>query len=157
MTRNEIVSLYGTPVREDHDSSDYMDYFFGYSHFCLYMSESSDNPNILCLDGFATDSEDFFILNNVVPSGIRVGDSLSKLQNCHFENTPYGRNKPGNALRQLSSSEATFISDNYDANYVIYAEEFNKVYLCVRNNIVVAFLYSTELDWDPDEPYIPFW
>ena len=66
---------------------------------------------------FATKSPTYCIIPEVVPGGIKVGDSLSKLKSIDFINSNYGQGKPGNGLTRENEGNKTF--------FYIYHEEYN--------------------------------
>jgi hypothetical protein len=105
------------------------------------------------LESFQTDSPDYCILTKYISGGIKVGDSISKLQKINFAKTDYGRNNTKNAL--------TFIPDapEGDYNYSVFEREFKTVYFRIENGIIKEWMLDTKED-TPYEPYnysISFW
>lgn len=94
---------------------------------------------------FSTDSANYYMLSDVVPGGIKVGRKLSDLKKIDFVNTRYGRGKQGNALRLVDNSSEVKV-------YQIFGEEFQSIYLYIKNGVVTSFQYFTsEADIEYDK------
>jgi hypothetical protein len=87
------------------------------------------------LSWFATKSPSFYILPEVVPGGIKVGDSISKLKNIDFIHSPYGQGKSGNGLSRENVGDKTL--------YYIYQEEYDFIVLEVDNGIITKLEFRT--------------
>ena len=85
------------------------------------------------------------MLSDVVPGGIKVGRKLSDLKKIDFVNTRYGRGKQENALRLVDNSSEVKV-------YQIFGEEFQSIYLYIKNGVVTSFQYFTsEADIEYDK------
>ena len=68
------------------------------------------NPSVALADntyeliGFETTSDRFLFLTDYIPGGIKVGDSISKVQNVSFSDTEYGKGNPKNNCTKVFSS-----------------------------------------------------
>lgn len=137
---DEIIRLFGKPERIDtlgetsgislvypHVSFDYCETFDGHNH--------AYQP-----DGFQSDSPDFCILSKYFPSGIRVGDSLERLEKLDIVHSKPGKGREGNGLRRAEG-------DSSGKTYIILGEEYNHYYLTVVDGIVQSIDWSTPRDW----------
>jgi len=144
-TSSQITRVTGTPKSTDFgDSFTYVDiYEYSDTRFGI-------NRNSKSLEFFVTKSSKYCVLSGLISGGIRVGDDISKLKNFNFANTAYGRKKSSNAFK----SNPKVIHDlmGYASNYVIFEDEYNTIYITIKNNKVVAWGFSSK----GDEPYTPY-
>ena len=97
------------------------------------------------LEYFSTSSTNYYMLPDIVPGGIRVGMKLSDLEKIDFVNTRFGRGKQNNALRFLDNSHEGKV-------YIVYGEEYQRIYLYINNGVVTSFSFSTsEADIEYDK------
>lgn len=88
---------------------------------------------------FSTASPAFLFLTNMVEGGIKVGDSIGKIQKVDFIHSKYGRNKPGNGLQLVVSSKGI-------DQYCLLGEEMENIYLRFKNGILIDILYTIAQD-----------
>lgn len=118
----------------------------GYDNdFCYYYSDCSFSlaADSRALVSFQTESPKYCILTNLVSGGIRVGDNIAKLKRIDWSKTTYGRNKPGNNLKQLPEEPN---------EYIIFEDEIQSVYITVKNGYITFWLLDTKEEF-PYEPY----
>lgn len=92
------------------------------------------------LSSFLTDSPAFCFFSDLIPGGIKVGDSFSKLESIDFVHSAYGQNRELNALKLIDS---TTERDYYGA----YNNERIQFRFRVRNGIIIGLNMFT-LDED---------
>ena len=98
--------------------------------------------------GFDTKSPNYIFLSDYIIGGVRVGDSISKVEAYDFVHTEYGRNKESNALKKYA--------DYPDGTtyYTIFDEELQVIYIGVENNTIIDIsFYTCEEDPYPDYDY----
>lgn len=106
------------------------------------------NPSVVLADntyeliGFETTSDRFLFLTDYIPGGIKVGDSISKVQNVSFSDTEYGKGNPKNNCTKVFSSPEGGI-------YQIFGAELFTYTLNVQNQMITAISYSMK----QDEPF----
>ena len=157
MSPEDVIALYGTPLRAEEYSSDYEEYIVFYNHSRFYFCPVRDlnGREYYSLLGFETDSPQFRVLSDYIEGGVKVGDSLTRLQSIDFQHSPYGRNKAANALKPTSRY---LIMDSYKSSYVAFEEQYCFLTFCVENGIIKAFaLYAKADNPNPNESYIPIW
>ena len=145
-TPQEIVNLYpGSTLVED-AMWDYgygkvinnNDFFIGY-----YLSDGEISE----VENFYFTYSGFCVLSDYIEGGIKVGDSLARLQSIDFVNTLYGRGKQGNALVK--------VDDEFFRAYALENAYFD---FEVVNGLIVRICYVTLEDCDPNNinPNSPF-
>ena len=156
MSPDEVKVLYGTPLVDDDSFSSYSAYIIFYEHFrFFYHVAIVSGQERYVLDGFDTDSPQFRILSDYIDGGIKVGDSLERLQSIDFQNSPYGRNKAANALKPTSHYD---VMGRYLANYIAFEEQHAYLLFYIEDGIIKAFAScSKEDNPNPNEPYVPIW
>lgn len=144
-TGTQITRITGTPSSKDLGDSfpDVDIYEYSDTRFGILRDTKK-------IDFFVTKSTKYCVLSGLIPGGIRVGDSLSKLRGFDFAGCAYGRGKPSNAFKGNPGMIVDLMG--YDSNYVIFEDEYHTIYIAVRNNKVVAWSYGTKAD-APYEPY----
>lgn len=149
-TAQQIINIIGTPDSKDfgeslpeYDCLEYKDTYIAIVHLGI-------DGKTTIIDSFKTSSKKYCVLSHLVSGGIKVGDSLSKLQSIDFASTPYGRKKQANALKAFTECEYTIYG--YDVNYVIYEQEYSSIYFAVQNGVIKAWSYECK----PDSPYEPY-
>ena len=133
-----LVLLEGDDTTEDADILTYQD-----TRLAIY-------KNTRGLDFFETTSNKYCIFSHLISGGIKVGDSLTRLQSIDFAKTAYGRSKSSNRLKTFDSFSYEVFG--HPANYVVYESEYCSVYFCVENNTIAAWSYLTK----EDAPYWPY-
>lgn len=144
-TTQQIINIMGTPQTQDlsESFSDFDDLYYEDTRIGIIPSSKS-------IDFFKTASKKYCVLSHLVSGGIKVGDSLSKLQSISFASTPYGRNKQSNALKPYNGVDGVkYPIYGYNANYVIYESEYCSIYLAVVNGIIKSWSFRCK----PDSPY----
>ena len=143
-TVDEILRLFGKPVQIDSgliDDGLCIEYpkasFYFYETFHW---EDPERKPFYHWDCFSTVSPDFCILSDCFPGGIKVGDSLERLQRLDFVHTKRGKGRAKNGLRLISDHPSSQV-------YVIYQEEYDHFYLNVDDGFVSKIDWSTPVDW----------
>lgn len=139
-TSAEVISIIGEPASkelgeeiENEDKLFYED---------TYLRVDNINKALLY---FQTASSSYCILSDVIAGGIKVGDSVTKIQSFDFVHSRYGRNKSGNSLRVCKDYRICGrVSD-----YIAYQEEYERLCFVVKDGIIIAWAYITA----PDIPY----
>ena len=146
MTSSQIRTIMGTPKSADlgESFSDVDIYEYDDTRFGIMRNNRRN------LDFFVTKSSKYCVLSGLIPGGIRVGDDISKLMDFDFANCAYGRNKASNALK--SNQKVVHDLLGYASNYVIFEDEYNSIYITIKDNKVVAWGFSSKAD----EPYTPY-
>lgn len=116
MTKEQVVEYFGEPTEYEYCLSDDGDneiYYYkdSYLHF---------KGNVLI--GFCIRDAEFSTLTNHIQGGLRINDSLSKL-----DGFIYGVPKP------------------YEDGYILFEDSDNPIYLLVEESIIVGIDYSDPL------------
>ena len=143
-TTDEIIRLFGKPDQIDNDLMDgavgfiypNVEFFF----VEIYDSGHPEKEPSLVWDGFSTESPDFCILSDSFPGGIKVGDSLERLQQLDFVHTKRGKGRAKNGLHHLNDDPTV-------AQFVIFGEEYDHFYLDVDDGVVSKIQWGTPPDW----------
>ena len=93
--------------------------------------------------GFDTKSPNYIFLSDYIIGGVRVGDSISKVEAYDFVHTEYGRNKESNALKKYADYP------DGTSYYTIFDEELQVIYIGVENNTIIDISFYT----CEEEPY----
>lgn len=88
------------------------------------------------LRGFNTRSPAFCVLSDYIEGGIKVGDSLSRLQSVDFVHSAYGKNNPDNALRLIDSTRER---DYYE----VFSKEWSNFCFAVKNDVIISIAMSS--------------
>ena len=146
-TGSQITRLTETPSSTDLGKT------FSYLDIYKYKdTEFAIDRDSKTLDSFETTSDKYCVLSNLISGGIKVGDSLSKLQGFNFAKSKYGRNKPSNGLKNVNTSEFRYPIFGNLANYVVYEDEYQTIFISVKNGRITAWAYITK----EDIPYSPY-
>lgn len=100
------------------------------------------------MSGFTFSSNRFCIFSDFIEGGIRIGDSLERLQSIDYVHTPYGRGRQGNALRKMSNQQ-----------YIVYSDEYWDCCFDIENGIITLIQFGSKEDSpspDYSNPYSPF-
>lgn len=145
-TTAAVIDLIGKPLvlLEDDDTTEDADVL------TCQDTRLALNKNTRGLVFFETASSKYCIFSLLISGGIKVGDSLARLQSIDFSQTAYGRSKPSNRLKTFDSFSYEVFG--HPANYVVYESEYCSVYFCVENNTIAAWSYLTK----EDAPYWPY-
>ena len=146
-TPEQIIAEYGTPTTMDlsgAERSDYMcDFALFYPHFEILLNKFFQDSRQSYIEVFATDSPDFVVLSDIIPGGIRVGDTISKLQSFDFSATKAGRNRPENNLRK-EELECGF--GDYPEHYAVLSLESQWVGIDAENGIIKSWSLFSKPD-----------
>ena len=144
-TPDEIIALYGSPEQIDNGLSYTAQKTLVYPDFMIFYNEDASGG--YKLNGFTFSSNRFCIFSDYLGGGIKIGDSLERLQSIDFVHTPYGRGREGNALVP---------SEN---NWFHVYEMENAYFGFKVENGYITKIYYTELeDCNPNDinPNSPF-
>ena len=133
-TPDEIIALYGSLEQIDNGLSYTAQKTLVYPDFMIFYNE--DASGAYSLDGFTFSSNRFCVFSDYIDGGIKIGDSLERLQSIDFVHTPYGRGRQGNALKQL---------DNHQ-QYVIYGDEYWDCCFDIDNGIITLIQFASKQD-----------
>lgn len=101
------------------------------------------------MSGFTFSSNRFCIFSDFIEGGIRIGDSLERLQSIDYVHTPYGRNNQNNALRSVGNS----------GYYKTYSDEYYFYYFRIEDGTISEIQFTRKDDLpspDYSNPYSPF-
>lgn len=143
-TPAEIEQLFGKP--EELDPLEWDGSLMKYPHVSFYFEESWDphHPEeepVLIWEGFLTDSPDFCILSQDFKGGIKVGDSLEKILKLDFAHTSRGKGREKNGPRIV-------VDHGTSAQYVIFGEEYERIFLNFENGILKEIFSDGPQDWE---------
>lgn len=153
--KEEIIKIIGVPEPEEQDPGKmdgyiYVDYTYS---DVLPGTWIVLDENTYELTGFNTNSSNFCVLSDYVPGGFKVGDSFTKLQDFDFVHSPYGKDRPQNALKLI---DKTTEREYYKA----YAAERKQFLFRVKNGKIIgvdmltldedaAFFYNCDMSNNP--------
>lgn len=92
-TPQEMVSLYDNSKIV---TGEYYDFEIEKAGFFIGYYSSDDSS--LHVARFSFSSSAFCVFSDYIVGGIKIGDSIERLQSIDFVHTPYGRGREGNAL-----------------------------------------------------------
>ena len=129
--RNAIIGILGQPdgkeywggVMDGYDAIQYPD-----TYICLDESTSE-------LVGFNSTSSSFCVLSDFYAGGIKVGDSFEKLCGYDFVHTKYGKNRTGNKITLIDSS-------NGRNHYKAFGEERKSFFFVVKYRTIIEIGFS---------------
>lgn len=139
-TPEQIIARFGTPKEVDlsgarlHYTSDY--YLF-YEHFHIFLNRISEQTKECYVVGFDTDSQDFSVLSDIFPGGIRVGGKISDLR--AFDFAASAKSHKGDIRNNLTEDPLTCGFGNYPESYSIYSLEYNWIGIEAENGIIKAW------------------
>lgn len=143
-TIEEVIHMFGKPVQIDSGLID-GGLAVEYPKVDFYYFASGGDPEGPPLeyvpDGFAIKSRDFCIFSKYFEGGIRVGDTVERVQNLDIVHTKVGKGREKNALR--------LIADNKDGQqYLLLGEEYWSYFLNAKNGIIEEIFTHTPEDID---------
>jgi hypothetical protein len=143
----QIRQVLGNPV--DYDAGSGGDACF-YYYPAATIVMTADKREV---ENFNTDCPDYCVLTKFIRGGIKVGDSIEKLNRVDFSKVDYGRNNPQNALTFLPDASGN------SCNYVIFQKEAIRVYFKIENGVIKRWRLSTPRDipYAPYDSSISFW
>ena len=130
-TPQEMVSLYDNSKIV---TGEYYDFEIENAGFFIGYYSSDDSS--LHVARFSFSSSAFCVFSDYIDGGIKIGDSIERLQSIDFVHTPYGRGRQGNALKQL---------DNHQ-QYVIYGDEYWGCCFDIENGIITLIQFACKQD-----------
>ena len=133
-TPDEIIALYGSPEQIDNGLSYTAQKTLVYPDFMIFYNEDASGG--YTLNGFTFSSNRFCIFSDYLEGGIKIGDSLERLQSIDFVHTPYGRDNQKNALRSVNNF-------NY---YKVYSDEYYFFYFKIENGVITEIQFTSKQD-----------
>ena len=146
-TPDEVTLLYGTPNQIDNGLINQADKTLIYSDFQVFYDKNANDSVVF--SGLSFSSDRFCVFSDFIDGGIKVGDSLERLQSIDFVNTPYGRGIQGNALTVLNNQN----------QYVVYANEYWDFCFDVEDGVITLIQAGKKEDLPYsgyNNPYSPF-
>ncbi|MBQ9184943.1 MAG: hypothetical protein IJ151_03605 [Bacteroidales bacterium] len=145
-TPQEIVNLYP-------DSSLNTDAMWDYGVNAIVNGNSftigydQDPSGRYSINYFDFTSTSFCLFSDFINGGIKIGDTLARLQSIDFVHTPYGRGDNGNALTQENTN-----------SYIVYGNEFLYINFLIGNGTIAKIYIRTLADNNPNNinPNSPF-
>ena len=133
--RDAIIAIVGQP-----DGNEYwggiMDGYEAIQYPDTYICLDEETSELV---GFNSTSSSFCVLSDFIRGGFKVGDSFAKLKRFDFVHSKYGKNRAGNALKLVDSTEER----DY---YVAYQKERKVFYFVVKNGVIKEISLSTADD-----------
>lgn len=153
-TPNQIISIIGTPKVIDnvgHTCS----VTLIYDDCVVFLDEIGEDGGEYSLCGFETNSPSYCILSDLVSGGIRVGDSISKLQSIDFVNSKYGKGNTQNAFKSglIETKLLTDAGKEYEVNYSLFGAERIVYLFCIEGDTIKALsmLSKSKEEWETNE------
>ena len=128
-TPEMIIKEYGDPLNEDL-IPDQSYYVLKYESFTIVLE-----PETFFIDEFVTASPQFSFLCGMVDGGVKVGDSINKLQTIDKK---YTEDKAGNGLK---TPEITIDLVNHKANYILFEKDTIRYYFYIAGGIIQEIGY----------------
>lgn len=144
---DEFILLYGTPNQIDNGIMFQAEKTLVYSDFQVFYEKNANGSYVF--SGLTFSSNLFCVFSDFIIGGIKIGDSLARLQTIDFVNTPYGRDRQGNALTPLANQN----------QYIVYADELWDFYFDIENGVITLIQVGTKKDIPYpgyNNPYSPF-
>jgi hypothetical protein len=122
--------------------------------------EVKDHPDLLLIDTYASLFLDkttliivglysslpaIYVLSDVIPGGIKVGDPLERLQLFDFVHTPYGKGNPNNGLKILGEN-----------HFGLFLDEWGFYYFTVKNGMISAIDFRNSSRYLEPSDDLPF-
>ena len=130
-TPEMIIKEYGDPLNEDL-IPDQSYYVLKYESFTIVLE-----PETFTIDEFVTATSQFKFLCGIVVGGVKVGDSINKLQTIDKK---YTEDKAGN---ELKTPRITAPLVNHEANYILFEQDTERFYFYVKDGIIQEIGYFT--------------
>ena len=128
-TPEMIIKEYGDPLNEDL-IPDQSYYVLKYESFTIVLE-----PETFTIDEFVTASSQFKFLCGIVDGGVKVGDSINKIQTIDKK---YTQDKAGNGLK---TPEITIDLVNHKANYILFEKNTIRYYFYIAGGIIQEIGY----------------
>ena len=145
-TPQEIVSLFPGSTLNDDAMWDYgINAIVNGNSFTIGYDQ--DPGGRYSINYFDFTSTSLCLFSDFIDGGIKIGDTLARLQSIDFVHTPYGRGDNGNALTRKNTN-----------SYRAYGNEFLYINFLIENGTIAKIYIRTLVDCNPNNinPYSPF-